>query len=91
MTNGLLTKHLSLFVDDSTQIPEDLVQLVNAGLNFPNFCFTFLDEGFLVSKLGGRQLCLEDLSLALFDGTIVLRPVSGAANVRTNQRERARL
>ena len=55
---------------------------MNAGLDLPNLIFTFLDESFLVSKFSGRQLCLEELSLALFDGAIMLRPVSEVVNIR---------
>jgi len=75
-------------MDDSTQIPKDLVQFMNAGLDLPNLGFTFLNESFLVSKLSGRQLCLEDLSLALFDSAIVLRPVSRAVRIRTRRGEK---
>ena len=55
---------------------------MNAGLDLPYLSFTFLYESFLVSKFSGRQLCLEELSLALFDGAIMLRPVSEVVNIR---------
>ena len=55
------------------------------GLNLPNLGFAFLDKGFLVSELGRRQLGLEDLSLPLFDGPVVLRPVPRGVNLNENR------
>jgi hypothetical protein len=63
---------------------------MNASLNLPNLGFTFLDECFLVSKFSGRQLGLEELSLALFNSAVVLRPVSRVANIKTSKDERMR-
>ena len=63
---------------------------MNAGLDLPNFSFTFLDESFLMSKFSGRQLCLEELSLALFDSAVVLRSVSRVVNIRTSRDEKLR-
>ena len=79
-----------MLLDDSTQIPKDFVQFMNTGLDLPNLSFTLLDEGFLVSKLRGRQLRLEDLSLALFDSTVVLRPVSDVINIRTSENRKTK-
>jgi len=63
---------------------------MNAGLDLPNLIFTFLDESFLVSKFSGRQLRMEELSLALFDSAVVLRPVSEVVNVRNSGDEDVR-
>ena len=79
------TEHFPLLLDDSTQIPKDFVQFMDTGFNLPNLSFTLLDECFLVSELRGRQLRLEDLSLALFDSAVVLRPVSDVINIRTRE------
>ena len=49
---------------------------MNASLDIMDLGFTFLDKGFLVSELCGRQLRLEDLSLSLFDSAVVLRSMS---------------
>jgi len=54
---------------------------MNPGLDLSNLGFALLNKGFLVSKLSGRQLRLEDLSLSLLDSAIVLRPVSRVVNL----------
>ena len=58
---------------------------MNASFDLPNFCFAFLDKGFLVSKLSGRQLRLENLSLALFDSAVMLWSVPNVIDIRTKQ------
>lgn len=79
------TEHFPLLLHDSTQVPEDFMQFMNPGLDLPNLVFAFLDKGFLVGKLSGRQLCLEDLSLALLDSAVVLCPAPGVIKLRTGQ------
>ena len=74
-----------MLVDNGTEIPKDFVQFMNTGLDLPNLGFAFLDQGFLVSKLCGRQLRLEDLSLPLFDSAVVFWPVSKAVKVNQNR------
>lgn len=83
----LRTKHFPVLLYDSTQIPEYFVQFVDAGLDLPNFSFTFLDKGFLMRKFGGRQLRLEDLSLALFDSAAVLGPTPMRSNLELTKAE----
>ena len=90
VVDRLRTDHLPLLLDDSTQVPKDLMQFMNAGLNLPNLGFTLLDESFLVGKFSRRQLCLKELSLALFDSAVVLGPVSRVVNIRTSKDEKVR-
>jgi hypothetical protein len=68
-----------------TQIPKDFMQFVDASLDLPNFIFTFLDEGLLMGEFRGRQLRMEDLSLALFNSAVVLRPMSKVVKLSIGQ------
>lgn len=63
---------------------------MNAGLDLPYLSFTFLYESFLVSKFSGRQLGLEELSLALLNSAVVLWPVSRVVNIRPGKDEKMR-
>jgi hypothetical protein len=61
---------------------------MNASLDLSDLGFTLLDECFLVSKFGGRQLRLEDLSLSLLDSAVVLLPMSRVDNLDGNPQGR---
>ena len=62
----LLTNHAPMLSDQGPQIPKYLLQLVNTRFYLPYFCFTFLDEWFLVGQLMWGKLSLQDLNLSLF-------------------------
>jgi hypothetical protein len=58
MGNGTCehTQHSTLLTHKSSKVPENLRQLMNARLDFPNFCFTLMYERFLMRKLRRRKL-----------------------------------
>lgn len=55
-----LTNHASLFHHKSTEIPENLVQLMDARFDFPNLLFSLMNQGLLINKIGRGQLPIKE-------------------------------
>lgn len=60
------TYHAALLINQCTEIVEYFWQLMNATLDFSNFCFPLLNQGLLISQLMRGKPFLQNLSLSLF-------------------------
>ena len=59
------TKHAALFLHQRAEVAEDLVKLVNAALNLPNFSLPLLNHRLLEREFLRRKLGLQNLGLTL--------------------------
>jgi hypothetical protein len=59
-------------VHESTEVVEDLRELMDASLYLTDFLLALLDERLLISKLMWRQLLLKKLRLPLFGCVVIV-------------------